>query len=360
MAYTVTPINGAAEFPANENEVYPLVEKIAMQEIRGVKSVSRIEDGFFFYDLTDANGVVLETALIDIAKKQTYEKDDCSKSPVDPSIVARYFNNWRERAPYQATVRRDDIRKIIANKGTGVEEVVEQIINSLTEGYGSDEFSEGRNLLLNTTVYDYTATLGGTPANLKGVIYAIRDMYDTLREDNTGYTIMNWKTHAPEEDIRIALSPKLLNLLDVGELANILNLSKVDLFGKLVIVPVSDLDRANWYKVIVYDRKAMMHARRLYYMDNEKCVRQGYWNYYLFVQDLWAYNPLFKAVSMNFASIAATELAKLITPTPTPTPEEEEEEEEAAKAAISTNKANNLSKGANNVATEQAKTGTNN
>lgn len=317
MAYTKTPTNGAENFPANENEVYPLVETLAYQEIKGIKSANRLEDGFYFVDLTEDNGVVLESALINVAQKQTYAKDDCSKTPVDPEVVARYFNNWQKNT-YQITVRRDDIRKIIANKGVGVEDVVEEIVDSLTQGESGDAFSDGRNLLLTAAANDYTEAAGGTPANMRGIIYLIRDMYDALREDNTGYDITGWKTHTPEEDIRIAISTKLLNLMDVGELANILNLNKVELFGKLVVVPVSDLDRANWYKVIVYDRKAMLHSRRKYYMDNEKCVRSEFWNYYLFVEDLWAYNPLFKAVSFDFSTTAEAELAKLITPTPAP------------------------------------------
>lgn len=315
MAYTKTPTNGADTFPANENEALSLIETLAYQEIKGVKSASRLEDAFYFVDLTEQDGVVLETALIDVAAKQTYAKDDCSKTPVDPKIIARYFNNWN-KATYQITVRRNEIRTIIANKGVGVEDVIEEITDSLTQGESGDAFNDGRNLLLTADVNDYSEALGGTPANMRGIIYAIRDMYDAMREDNTGYDITGWKTHTPEADIRIAISTKLLNLMDVAELANILNLSKVELFGKLVVVPVSDLPRANWYKVIVYDRKAMLHSRRKYYMDNEKCVRSEFWNYYLFVEDLWAYNPLFKAVSMDFATTAATELAKLITADP--------------------------------------------
>lgn len=356
MPYIKTPTNGAENFPANDNEVYPLIETLAYQQIRGVKSASRLDDAFYFVDLTEANGVVLESALIDVAEKQTYDKDDCSKTPVDPKVVARYFNNWNKNT-YQITVRRDDIKKIIANKGVGVEDVVEEIIDSLTQGESGDAFEDGRNLLLTAQVYDYTETLGGTPANIRGIIYAIRDMYDTLRDDNVGYDKTGWKTHTPEGDIRIAISTKLLNLMDVGELADILNLSKVELFGKLVVVPVSDLDRANWYKVIVYDRKAMLHARRKFYMDNEKCVRSEFWNYYLFVDDLWAYNPLFKAVSMDFATVANVELAKLITPTPEP---EEQSEEQNADAKTNTAKSGGkVEKGATDGATDE-KANTNN
>lgn len=317
MTKIITPISGADNFPANENGYYPFVETLAYQNIRAIKSVNRLEDAFYFIDLTEDNGAVLETGLINKAECQAYNKDACDMSPLDPQAVARYFNNWKP-CRYKTTIRRDDIRKILANKGQGVEDIVAEILDTLTQGKDSDEFKSGRSLILTTQVKDYTSFLGGTPANLKGIIYAIRDMYDTLRTDNTGLDETGWETHAPEDDIRIGISLKLLNLLDVGELASILNLSKVELLGKLVVIPVSDLDKSLWYKVVVYDRKAFIHARRKMTMDNEKCANAEYWNYYLFIDDLWAYNPLFKAVSMDFADIAATELAKLITPTPEP------------------------------------------
>lgn len=313
MAEYITPENGAADFPTTENSYYPLVETLAYQNIKGVKSANRLDDAFFFVDLTDANGMVLETALIDKAECQAYDKSQCDKSPLDPKVVARYFNNWTS-CRFKTTLRRDEIRKILANKGQGLEDVAAEVLSSLTEGRDSTEFKSGRSLILNTSLIDYTSTLGGTPANLRGVIYAIRDMYDTLRTDNSGFDVTTWETHTPEEDIRIAISSKLLNLLGVGELANVLHLSEVELWGKLVVVPVSDLDRSQWFKVAVYDRKAMLHSRRKNTMDNEKCAGSEYWNYYLFVDDLFAYNPLFKATSMDFKAVAEAELAKIITP----------------------------------------------
>lgn len=319
MAYIITPNNGASTFPANENDVYSLLETLALQNISGIKSANRIEDGFYYEDLTTQNGVVLEYALINKAKCQTFDKNQCDRSPLDPEVVARYFNNWK-KCRYQVTIRRDDIRKIIANKGTGVEDVVAEILDSLTQGKDGDEFKAGRQLLFTTEVKDYSSILGGTPANVRGIIYSIRDMYDALRTENKGLDKTGWETITPERDIRIAISPKLLNLIDVVELANLFNLSKVELMGKLVVVPVSDLEKSSWYKVIVYDRKAFIHARRELSMDNEKCAGAQYWNYYLFVDDLWAYNPLFKAVSMDFTAAATAALNTIITPTP-PAPE---------------------------------------
>lgn len=326
MPNTVTPTNGSNEFPVNDNEFYAHVEVIAAQELRNVKSTNRIEDGFFFYDLVDKTGSVISQMLIDKAKARAVDKTQCDMSPTDPSVVVRYFNNWK-LVQYPATVRRADIRKIIANKGVGVEEFVDTILDTMTQGRDGDDFINGRQLILETELTDYTETLGGTPANMRGVLYAIRDMYDTLRTENELFTITGWKMGVPEEDIRIAVSLKLLNLIDVTELANIFNLSKVDLMGKLVVIPVSDLDKSQWYKVVVYDRHAFNHARYQNYIDDDKCASAGYHNFFLFDESMWFYSPLFKATSLYVSAAANAAFNSIITPTPEPEPEPEPEEQ---------------------------------
>lgn len=319
MAET-TPVNGSNEFPANENEFYTAVETLAVQELRNVKSSNRIEDGFYYYDLTEDTGAVIEQIVMDKAKSRVVDKSQCNNAPTDPTIAVRYFNNWAE-VQYPATVRRSDIRKIIANKGVGVEDFVDTILDTMTQGRDGDDFTNGRNLILNTALTDYEETLGGKPANMRGVLYALRDMYDTLRTENTLFNVMGWKMGVPEEDIRIGVSLKLLNLLDVTELANIFNLSKVELMGKLVVIPVSDLPKSLWYKVVVYDRHAFNHARRQNYVDDQKCASAGYHNFFLFDESMWFYSPLFKATSLDVTDAATAAFNAIIT-APEPEPEE--------------------------------------
>ena len=60
-------------------------------------------------------------------------------SPKDPTLDVKYFNNW-EAKQFQTTIRRSDIRKIIADKGTGFDEVVSGILATLSEGEGFDDY----------------------------------------------------------------------------------------------------------------------------------------------------------------------------------------------------------------------------
>ena len=308
----VTPTNGAENFPVTENEFYEAVETLAVQDISLVKSSNRIYDAVYDYEVE--NGAVVEQAIIGLAHSQTVNKQQCDMTPHDPPVAVRYFNNWDEQQ-FVTTTRRDEIRKIIANKGKTVAEVEADIVEALTATDGRADFVKTRNLIMETSVTDYTETLGGTPSNMKGVIYALRDMYITMSEENTAFTpALNVASATPRDDIRIAISAKLMNLMDVGELADVFNLTKEELFGKLVIIPVSDLDKSKWYKVVVYDRKAFGRATRTFDYDYDRCASGRFTNHYLTVDRAYFYSPLFKAASLDVTAAATATLNGLITP----------------------------------------------
>lgn len=308
----ITGIQGSDKFPLNENDVLNLVETIASQRITGLKSANKLEDAFFEYDIE--NGKVVEEAVIEMAKEQAYDKDAYDRAPKDPTLYAKYFNNYDSKQ-FQTTVRRDDIRAIIANKGAGVEEVVGDIIDSLTQGESAYDFKQKRNVFFNGTFYDYKNHLNGTPSNMDGVLYAIRDMYNALRSNNAKFTSYNADSSTPEADIRIAVTPKLLNLLDVTKLANIFNLSKVEMFGKFVVIDVDDLSEAtNYYKVWAYDRKALGRATRIYDFTDEKVAKGRFYNYYLTTERAYFHNTLFKSCVLDCTTACNTALATIVTP----------------------------------------------
>lgn len=294
---TITTLEGSAEFPANANDVYGLIETIASQNIRGLKSANKIVDGLFDYDVE--NGKVIEEAVIEMAEAQAFDKTDFSLQPKDPVVKPRYFNNW-EAKQFQTTVRRDDIRAIIANKGVGLEDVVAEILDSLSQGEGNEDFIASRNLIYNAGFKNYRSILGGVPSSMKGVIYALRDMYRHLISNNSDLTLHNYVSATPEEDVRIALSPKLLNLIDVVELANIFNLSKEELFGKLVIVDVDDLsDHTYDGFAFVYDRKALGRATRIYDYTQDISGKARFSNHFLTVDRAYFHNGLFKGAYLD-------------------------------------------------------------
>lgn len=307
-------IVGTDQFPNNENDVYALIETIASQRIMAVRSANRLIDATFDYVVD--NGQVIQEAVIEMAKSYAYDKSAYDRAPKDPTLHVRYFSDYTERQ-FEVTVRRDDVRKIIANKGEGVEDVIAQILSTLTSGEGHEDFENVRALILNEYVPDYSTILGGVPKNIKGCIYAARNMYNHLKSDNSDLTEGAGTDDAyisstPAADIRVAITESLLNLMDVVELANIFNLEKEELFGILVVVPDSDLEDADKYKIVVYDRKAMGRATFIYDFTQEEVAKGRFRNEYLTVSRAYFYNELFKAAALDCTAAATAAIGGLI------------------------------------------------
>lgn len=315
----VAGLTGSDTFPVNANDVYDLVETIAVQNIRAVKSSNRIEDAF--YDYVVENGAVIEEAIIEMASKQAFVKTGAPDlSPKDPNLDVKYFNNW-EAKQFETTIRRSDIRKVIADKGTGFDEVVSAILATLSEGEGYDDYKAMRDILNDKTNVGYDMSAQGgifaglEPKNMKGVIYCMREMYNALKATNkVGLDATNGILQAtPVEDIRIAVSESLLNLMDVVELANVFNLTKEELFGKLVVIPFeADAQDYDAGRIVVYDRKALGRGTRLFEYSQDVIGKGLYTNHYLTTERCYFYNPLFKCVSLDCNTALTAEKATIL------------------------------------------------
>lgn len=295
---STTPINGSGTYPATANDFYAAVETIAEQNIRGIKNTNRIEDAFYDYDVKDGN--VVEEAIVEMAEKQAFVNTGSPDfKPVDPKLHVKYFNNF-ESAQWETTTRADDIRKIIAGKTATAEGVASEILDTLSQGEGNYDFLQMVGVMNNEAVgIDAAKIVFGTedapkyPKSMKGVVWGLRRLYNLTKATNSiGTALTDVKQSCPSDDIRIAVSEDLLNLVDVVELANIFNLSKEDLFGKLVVVPTCDEFPSG--RVMVYDRKALGRATRVYDYSQDIIGKGRYINHYLTSERAYFYNDLFK------------------------------------------------------------------
>lgn len=314
-----TPIQGSDNFPTTENEFYTAVETLAVQNIREIKNTNRIEDGFFEYPV-DGNGNIIEEAVIEMAAAKNFVNTGAPDlSPVDPKLHVKYFNNFVPKQ-FEASTRKDDIRKILSGVSKdSVESVSAKILSTLTEGEGNYDYEQMRDVLKDASVGKDAGKIlwGGTeaaavhPLNMEGVIYALRDMYNAVKATNTiGTGLTDVKQSCPTEDIRVAVSEDLLNMIDVTTLANIFNLSKQELFGKLVVIPKDSAWTAG--RVMVYDRKAFGRGTRVYDYTQDFIGKGRYMNSYLTSERAYFYNPLFKCFYLDCSVAETAKLATLI------------------------------------------------
>lgn len=311
----ITNSEGSATFPTTYNDVYELIETLAVQNIDSLKSTNRIIDGVHEYPIE--NGKVIEEAVIEMAEAQAFDKSELPTfAPHDPVVHGRYFNNFVPKQ-FMTTIRRDDIRAILANKGETVEGVVSKILDTLTQGDGSYDFEQTRNAIFSADFVNYARISGAAPATIKGVMYMLRDMYRHVLSDNSDLTAIEYKSSVPDADIRIALTPKLLNLIDIVELANVFNLSKEELFGKLVVIDVDDLSAEDnmlqYYRAYVYDVKAIGRATRVYDFTQDVIGEKRYTNEILTVERAYFHNGLFKGAYIDCIDAAQTALSDITT-----------------------------------------------
>lgn len=290
---------GSTDFPAKANDFLTAVETIAVQNIRDVKNTNVIEDAFYEYEVDD--GKVIEEAIIEMAEAQAFvpteEGAQPDLSPLDPKLHIKYFSEWEEKQ-FKTTLRRDEVRAIIA-KGESAEDVASRIMATLTSGEGNYDYTKMRSIIDDESVGVSAVADGvvrGEPRNMKGVMYVIRKMFNAIKATNTkgGVTV---KQGVPVEDIRIAISEDLLALIDMVELANLFNLSKEEILGKVVRLPY-DADYSSG-RVLVYDRKALGRATRVFEYSQDVLGLARYSNHGLTTARCYFYNNLFKALYID-------------------------------------------------------------
>lgn len=312
----ITPLNGSTSFPATANEYLDAVETLATQNIRSVVSTNRIEDAFFEYQVED--GKVIQEAVIAMAEAQSFtpiaEGQQPDLAPVDPKLYIRYFNNFVEKQ-FKTTIRNDEIRSVMA-RGNSAEETASRIIDTLTQGEGDYDYSQERAIIENASVGidASTALFGGkVPASSKGIMYAIRRMFNAIKATNTiGLADgVSTKQGVPVEDIRIAVSEDVLALIDMTELANLFNLSKEEILGKVVMLPYDSNYGGN--RVLVYDRKALGRATKTFdYGMADLRGTNRYVLHTLTTSRAYFYNGLFKCLSLDVSDAKSAEEGNLL------------------------------------------------
>lgn len=306
-----TPINGTATFPVEYGDYLKSVETIASQNIRAVKNTNKIENAFKEYPVDD-NGKVIVESVIEMAEgapfTRTADGAQPDLSPSDPSIEVRYFNNWKTEQ-FKTTIRKDEIRNALI-KGKSAEETASEVIATLTEGEGLSDYKKMRAILDNTEEVgvEASAELFGNkkPLNMKGVLYAIRAMFNAVKNTNDrGLSEVKVVQGVDISNIRIAINEDILALIDMVELASLFNLSKEEILGTIVSVPFSGVP-AKDNLIRVYDVRALGRGTRVYEYGMDELGLARYTNHGLTTERCYFYNPIFKCYWLDVTKAVST------------------------------------------------------
>lgn len=326
LTLCLAPDTGSGTFPATPNEVYSMVETLAIQSIESAKSTNVLAEDIPAEFIE--NGVVVEKAVIELAKDYAYDPDAIPfEENNDPTVYVQYFSNFDERQ-FATRLRYDEIRKILM-KERSVESVTASILDTLTQKEGYYDQNKTLELFTKGAFVDY-ASIAGTAKDMDGVLILVRDAYNHLKDNNADASGISYVTRTLPEDIRIYMPDRVANVLDVTKLANLFNLEKADLMGKIVGLPDSMYDVAKndtatsdiadkiRNTIFVADRKALMRYTRVYAYSQDINGKARYTDHYLTVEKLYGFCKLFKAVKIDATTAVNNQLTAHITPVPTP------------------------------------------
>lgn len=310
------------DYVAPAIESLDLVAKFISQKIDNVKADDALEKYFPVQDHgNEANGYNVEKALVAMAEEQSYDPTGTNIWDAhDPTIVPEYFYTWDEKQ-FIVTKRFDDVRAATM-RGESAEEIAGKIIDSITQGAGDYSYRTTRDMFSKTFGFykDYSAITGLTPKNIDGVLYFLRDAYYHLIATNSDATpnATEFRSRALPENVRIVIPTKLLNLIDVTKLANVFNMEKADILGKIVPLNVDDLasgdpedDAELFYTAFVLDKNAIVKEQRTYEYAEDRNNTGRFTQHVLTVERMYGLCGLFKAVYIDCTAAAAAAITEI-------------------------------------------------
>lgn len=286
---------GSQNLTPTINDIYGMVETIARQVIRGVRSTNPLE---IFSKGTIDRGTIIQDVLVGLAEKYAFDKNAVDQLVAnDPELAIRYYDDWTA-GQYETTVRDDEIRKVVIGS-TSKEEIAERIVGSLTESDGHDQFLALKAVLKKFATDN--STPAGRPADTTELLTLVRNVIDAMTFVNNKYSPAGIETRTSIEDIYILMPYNVRNKIDVETLSQVFNLEKAEMISR--IIPIDTTDS----KVYICDRNAVFHYNRLKEMTSVYNAKARYMNYFYTTDDLYGYSGLFKMTWIDATQIVPAE-----------------------------------------------------
>lgn len=297
MAITIN--TGSETVPSDVSTVYNMAYKFARQTIDSVTSVNPLDE--LFNKGKVEYGKNIEESVLELLQKGAYDENavDLFKA-TDPKFITRYYKDWSS-GQFSTTVRLGEIRKILArglSERNTAESVAEKIVGNLTESDSFDRYKNEKAVLLSLKgAIDTAKTNAGAVTTVNDLLKSIRNIVDGFQFINKKYVIAGIDNRTSFDDIFIVMPYEIKNAIDIDAMAYMFNMSKADLLAKILVTDATD------GIVYVIDRRAVFQYNRLLELTNEWNGKALLTNYWLTVDDLYGYSPLFKATYIDASAL---------------------------------------------------------
>ena len=290
MAFTFDNGTLPADFEPTIDNYTGLITKVARQTIEAAKASNPLA----FLDKGSIDtGEIVEKAKVRFKEGTQWNEDEVNQfTATKPEFDVVYFDEY-DSHQWGQKVKTERIRAIIANKGVGTEDVVNEITGGLTESEFDWDFTGMKGLLKQSEAHLTKAADVSTGQDL---ILAIRNAITKIKYCNNAYfgdAITGLKDSTPVARIRIVIPEYVMNKLDVVTLANIYNLEKVGLIAALYTTDSED------GHVYVFDEEAYGSITKLREMTNVRHATNLAYYFYLTKKVMRYYCPLYKSTYID-------------------------------------------------------------
>lgn len=304
---------GTIAFTAQMNTYMNEVVKFCSQYIYALQSTNPLDE--YFPVEAVGNGKEVEISIIAKAEAQAFDKTGANIWKEHAPKIATNWNpdDWDEKQ-FIVTLRTDEIREAMMS-GRSAEETAAKIIDTITQGCENYRYKKVREIMTIEGFFKDYAEIGKyTAKTLSGVLYICKDAYNHLKASNNDSTpTTDIEMETPAADIYTLIPTKVIDLLDTTELANLYNLEKAQLIGKIIPINVDDLDEKYWYKIKVMDRKVVRRYRRDYDYSEDRNNTGRFSQQILYNDELNFACGLFKAVEIDATAACTAKLNEIAT-----------------------------------------------
>ena len=279
-----------ANYQPSFEETTGLIKKVALQSIEHAKASNPLA----FLDKGSIDtGEIVEKSKIMLKEARDWtdaEEEEFWATHSDFKTV--YFDKYDQKQ-FGVSVSTERIRSIIANKGVGTAEVIDEIVGGLTDSEFNYDFASMKTLLKNSEQY---LTKAADVDNGNDLVLQIRNAITKIKFYNDSYfgsNITGVKDQTPEARIRIVMPEYVRNKLDVITLSAIYNLEKMNLVAEIHTTDAED------GHVYIFDEEAYGVHTRLREMTDKRHATNLKYYYYLTVAKMRYYCPLYKATYID-------------------------------------------------------------
>ena len=270
------------------NDTYEGIDKIFRSDVIVAEGRNTLEG---FYKGEAVNGKIKEELFIEMATPYNFVKDNTQYvfKGNDAGIHFVYYGDWNYE---QSNKELFDYKvREMLNNGQTIDEIASGVVASIRNGDGDKIYNDLKGLLLsakdNMTPYEVASV-----STEEELLLQIRNAISDFEFANDTYCA--YKHRTLKENIRVIISAKLVNRIDVVKLANTLNIDRAEidtLFWKVDttdnVVYIVDKNALGYFTKNTrgYSKRLEELRKSIYYFDNDK---------------LYYYSNLFKATYITF------------------------------------------------------------